>query len=159
MCIVATPIKDRSVPFVYGSLRDPDIRAAVLDQNIAAIDVSPAWLPGHALFRVQGRSYPMIAACRHATVEGLLLAGLTTEQLRHLDIFEGDEYIRGPVQVIDGEAREIRAQVYRPCTGLRRDRRRWSLEHWAPRERRAMLTGIKAWRRRTRRSAADIMAP
>lgn len=145
--------------FVYGTLRDPEIRAAVLNGETSDVNVSAASLPDHELFRVKGRSYPMIVEFRRSIVHGQLLEGLTAEQLRRLDAFEGDEYMRGPILVLDAAGRQLRAQVYRPRSGVRRDRRRWSLEQWSPRERRAMLEGIKAWRRGGYGAAADISAP
>ena len=132
--------------FVYGSLRDPEVRTAVIGRDLPIHDVSAAWLDGHRLFRIHGRSYPMIVADPRGTVEGQLLTNLSRNEFRLLDAFEGSEYRRCPVSVRDATGRHIGAQLYQPLRGLKRDRRPWSLNEWSSRERRAMLARARIWR-------------
>lgn len=147
MVIAAPSIKNGATPlFVYGTLRDPDVRSALLDDRNANLETSAAWMKDHRLYRVHGRSYPMICAAPGGCVEGLLLAGLTAKQLHLLDAFEGEEYRRLPARVLSSGGVEIQAQVYRPRTGVRRDRRIWRYDQWSPRERRAMLARVRTWR-------------
>lgn len=72
--------------FVYGSLQDVDVLAALLGEH--SLNCEPADLAGHRCFYVQNGSYPNIQKDPHSKTRGHLLYGLTEEQLPILDAFE-----------------------------------------------------------------------
>jgi gamma-glutamylcyclotransferase (GGCT)/AIG2-like uncharacterized protein YtfP len=77
--------------FVYGTLRFPEVLAAVAQIAAAA---APAMLPGFERRAVRGEVYPAVVPRSGASVEGLLLAGVPRARLPLLDAFEGREYRR-----------------------------------------------------------------
>lgn len=73
--------------FVYGTLRDAQLRGIVLDR---AVEAEPARLTGHAIREGrEGLVWPSIVAVPGAEAEGLLLRGLTAADRARLDYYEG----------------------------------------------------------------------
>ncbi len=74
--------------FVYGSLRDPEVRTMLLGPH-PGLTTCPAVLPGYARQTVPGFGYPFVVpADADAQVVGELLLGLTDEDLARLDDYE-----------------------------------------------------------------------
>ncbi|KKB11112.1 hypothetical protein VE25_14990 [Devosia geojensis] len=123
--------------FVYGTLRDPDIRAAVLGRDVEA---EPATLPGYRTVFYPGRSYPALAPAQGQRAHGLLLTGLTGADLAMLDAFEAHEYRRDAVRVATGRGAVV-AETYMPVVEIGAGAREWTLEDWTVRHKTAMLAG------------------
>jgi hypothetical protein len=78
----------------------------------AHLGVQVALLPSYVAHRVSHAEYPGLAPCRTATaasaassaaascVRGVVVRGLTAHDVAALDAFEGDEYVRAPVQAL-----------------------------------------------------------
>jgi gamma-glutamylcyclotransferase (GGCT)/AIG2-like uncharacterized protein YtfP len=74
--------------FVYGSLRDPRVRARLLGQD-RDLRTCPAVLRGHARQEAPGFDYPFVVpADADARVEGELLLGLEAADYAVLDRYE-----------------------------------------------------------------------
>ena len=86
--------------FVYGTLRDPDLLAAVLNRPLHPGALLPARAPGFRAVPYPSRLYPALIRSPGATAEGLLLTDLSPFERDLLDAFEGDEYLRGPIAAI-----------------------------------------------------------
>jgi gamma-glutamylcyclotransferase (GGCT)/AIG2-like uncharacterized protein YtfP len=88
--------------FMYGSLRDPRIRARLLG-NRADLTTCPAVLHGHARQIVPNFDYPFVLpAGPDARVDGELLLGLLSADYTTLDRYEdvdGGLYARAAVMV------------------------------------------------------------
>jgi len=88
--------------FVYGSLRDPLVRARLLGER-ADLVTCPATLHGHARQTVTDFDYPFVVpAGSDGSVDGDLLLGLTDADYAILDQYEDvDEglYVRAAVTV------------------------------------------------------------
>ena len=56
--------------FVYGSMRDADVRALVLGFDRPEVRTEPAWMPGAAAARVPGESYPHLVPTEGARSGG-----------------------------------------------------------------------------------------
>ena len=124
--------------FVYGTLRDPDVRRLVLGRPVEPADALPATAPGLAAVFYPGRTYPALVAVPDGAAPGTLLTGLSPADLAVLDAFEGPEYARRPVEVIvNGGPRA--ADVYWPATGIAADAPRWRLAEWVSRHKAAFL--------------------
>jgi len=124
--------------FVYGTLRDPDILAAVLGRrSVAGVT---AVLHGYRAVLYPGRSYPALAPARGWSAAGLLIAGLLPEDFAALDAFETQEYRREPVRV-ETAAGPAEAQTYMPAVEIGADAPEWTLEEWTLRHKAAMLSG------------------
>lgn len=126
--------------FVYGTLRDPDILAAVLGHPLPAAQVTPAKASGYRVIAYPGRTYPALAASTSDTASGLLLRGLSPLDLARLDAFEGVEYHRATITVLS-QTTPQRALAYLPSITIV-DQNAWSFEHWVRHHKTAMLLDL-----------------
>jgi gamma-glutamylcyclotransferase (GGCT)/AIG2-like uncharacterized protein YtfP len=94
--------------FVYGTLQDPGICRVLLGRMPES-----AWaaLDGYVRLAVRGEAYPAMVPKTAGRVEGLVLTGLSEAEMAALDVYEGDEYRRGEVDV-ETDAARIRAWAY-----------------------------------------------
>lgn len=115
--------------FVYGTLRDPELLAAVLGRTLPPQAVHAARAPGFRAVRYPGRIYPALLPAPGAAASGLLLLGLTPFEFDLRDAFEGDEYRRAPIAVmLEEELHE--ADAYLPAVAIPAAAPDWSLERW-----------------------------
>lgn len=114
--------------FLYGTLRDPDILAAVLGRLVAPADLAAATASGCVAVYYPGRLYPALVR-RAATAAPGLLMRATADDLAALDAFEGDEYRRGALEVATASD-VVSAQVYWPAVAVPPSVPDWTLERW-----------------------------
>ncbi|KAI0263355.1 hypothetical protein BC834DRAFT_309836 [Gloeopeniophorella convolvens] len=90
--------------FFYGTLMHPKILKRVLDNDARHLQLCPALLPDYTRHKVKLEDYPGILPCSDSSdgaqpldarsVRGVLVAGLTPQDIALLDVFEGSEYVR-----------------------------------------------------------------
>ena len=115
--------------FVYGTLRDPELLAAVLGRPLRPGAMPPASAPGFRAVLYPGRVYPALVRTPGAAAPGLLLTDLTPFERDVLDAYEGDEYRRDVIPVItDSELHEVEA--YFPVIKVPPDAAAWTLTAW-----------------------------
>lgn len=95
--------------FVYGSLMYKPVWESVVSGNYAG---APAELRGHARYRVPGETYPAVIEQADGVVQGRLYLCVGKADLQRLDEFEGHEYARKTVQVLDARGRSQWAEIY-----------------------------------------------
>ncbi len=137
--------------FFYGTLIDRDLLALVAGQPSDPRTIRSATLAGYRRTGLTRRSYPILMPSSGGTVDGILVGGLGPTADARLDTYEGRNYRLLPVTVMSG-GRSIAAVVYMFVgfgTGLRSDRRDWSLNRWRRRWKRRALR--RAGRLRTSR--------
>ncbi len=113
--------------FFYGTLRHVPLLEIVLGSDSAALDITPAVLPDHAVAAVGEGPFPTIAHQTGAQAEGVLVRGLGADDLARLDFYDGvfaSDLM--PVTLADGQA----AEVYFPQPGLWAPKGAWSLSAW-----------------------------
>lgn len=115
--------------FVYGTLRDPDLLAAVLGRPLRPGGQHAARAPGFRAVHYPGRIYPALIRVPGAAAEGLLLTNLSPFERDLLDAFEGEEYRRTPVAAIVEEDL-FEADAYLPAIAVPNAGDDWSLAHW-----------------------------
>ncbi len=115
--------------FVYGTLRDPDIVAAVLGRAISEVDCRAAQANGYRAIYYPGRVYPALIADQGADAEGLLLHGLSALDYATLDGFEGKEYRRAMI-VVSAAGQLISAAAYLPTMNIPATGPDWTLKEW-----------------------------
>lgn len=131
--------------FVYGTLRDPDLVAAVLGRPLRADSVHAARAPGWRAVHYPGRSYPALVRAPGVAAEGLLLTRLTAFERDLLDAYEGDEYRRGPVATMLADEPELHeADAYLPALAIPTDAHEWSLSRWQLEHKAQALIGESA---------------
>ena len=114
--------------FIYGTLRDLDVCEAVLGRTVSPHDMRPATAPDYAVFKVANVQYPCMIPSPSAEADGAVLSHLTSDDLRRLDRFEGENYQRVPLRILcEGQAHIV--DYYRPNEALETDGP-WSLEQW-----------------------------
>jgi len=98
--------------FFYGTLMHPKILKQVLDNDASHLHICPAILTDFTRHKVKFADYPAIMpyeqskkllgrelTAEERSVRGTLVAGLTLQDIRFLDIFEGFQYDRLLVNV------------------------------------------------------------
>ena len=117
--------------FVYGTLRDPDLLAGVLNRPLRPAHLHPARAPGFRAVHYPGRIYPALIRVPGAAAEGLLLTDLSPFERDLLDAFEGDEYRRQPIATMLADEPELHeADAYLPAIAIATDAHDWSLSRW-----------------------------
>lgn len=115
--------------FVYGTLRDPELLAAVLGRRVDPRAVAAAEAPGFRTVHYPGRTYPALIRSAGEAAQGQILLGLSRLERRVLDAYEGEEYRRGLIPVlVEQEMHE--AETYLPTLVIAPTAEAWTLENW-----------------------------
>ncbi|WP_404401286.1 gamma-glutamylcyclotransferase family protein [Pelagibacterium halotolerans] len=124
-----TPTPPALPLFVYGTLRDPHVLAAVVNRRLHETETAPARAPDFRTVYYPGHTFPAIIPVPGTAAPGLVLYGLGETEMALLDAYEGDDYIRAPVTIaVRGEA--ITAWAYLPTAQISADAPDWTLEQW-----------------------------
>ena len=146
--------------FVYGSMRDADVRALVLGSDRPEVRAEPAWLPGAAAARVPGESYPHLVPSEGARAPGELLYGLDETGLDRIRFFEGDEYALAECEVERASGERISAVHFGGVAIPPAPVVAWSLKQWQASEKVRFLAMTRkymaGWRRGTRAEAEAL---
>jgi len=117
--------------FVYGTLRDPDLIAAVLGRALRTGTAHAARAPGFKAVHYPSRIYPALVRSPGAGAEGLLITGLSPFERDVLDAYEGEEYRRTPIATMLADEPELHeADAYLPVIAVGTDAHDWSLSRW-----------------------------
>ena len=101
--------------FVYGTLMSEEVLRTLLGR---VPRMRAGKLRGYERWCVAGQTYPAILqstdtdAAAAAAVDGQLLEGLVPRELRALDYYEDDGYVRSVVTVTAADAQAVQALVY-----------------------------------------------
>jgi gamma-glutamylcyclotransferase (GGCT)/AIG2-like uncharacterized protein YtfP len=125
--IVESPMIDRL--FSYGTLQVPEVMQTVTGRTYEGL---PAELPGYAVYTVNQAEYPGVAPQAGSKTAGTLYVGVAPQQLKALDVFEGDLYERRLLEVVTSDGQKSAAWVYVVPARLssRLSSRPWSLRHF-----------------------------
>jgi hypothetical protein len=115
--------------YVYGTLRDPDLLAGVLNRPLDGDRMLPATAPGFAAVHYPRRIYPALVRRPGAAAEGLALTDLSPFEHDLLDAFEGAEYRRDIIPVMIAEELH-EAFAYLPAIAIPADADPWTLSAW-----------------------------
>ena len=113
--------------FVYGTLRDARVRAAVAGE---AGDVEPARLEGWAVRPLASEVVPLLVPAPGEVADGLVWRGLTTAQADRLALYEGAFGYRLTPLTVKTDAGAVPAHVWRPPETAEVGAGDWSLEDW-----------------------------
>ena len=103
--------------FVYGTLMAPEVMGALIKRVPL---MQPARLDGFERWSLRGAVFPAAREAAGGRVDGMLVDGLSTDELAVLDWFEDGGYERLPVRVrlLAPRAESVDAGVY--CWPARR---------------------------------------
>lgn len=82
--------------FTYGTLMFPEVWRAVVGKEF---ETAAATAANFAIYYVRDAVYPGIIATPSGTVPGLVYFDVDAESLARLDVFEGVDYHRQPIEV------------------------------------------------------------
>lgn len=117
--------------FFYGTLRHAPLLAVVLGKDPERLEACPAVLADHAVRSVPGEPFPTLIAATGATGPGLLVRGLTEQDIARLQFYEsGFDFDLVTLDVLDSRGRSMPAQVFFPKPGLCDAADDWSLRDW-----------------------------
>lgn len=116
--------------FFYGTLCHLPLLGVVLGRDVAA---EPAVLADHAVFWAQGEAFPLIVAGSGGQAAGVLLRGLSAEDLARLDFYEGGFDYRTREVLVLAAAGPVPARVYFPQPARWQAGPVWSLGDWVAR--------------------------
>ncbi|NRB20144.1 MAG: NUDIX domain-containing protein [Rhodobacteraceae bacterium] len=134
--------------FFYGTLRYSRLLELVLGRSGAALNVSQAELSGHGAFAVRGQIFPAIEERSNHVAQGVLVRGLSQDDVAALNFYEGGfDYDLKDVVVQTEDGEQAAAQVYFPQLGLWQTGEVWDLQHW-----------ITDWGALTLRAAQEVMS-
>lgn len=130
--------------FLYGTLLHGPLLEAVLGRPSKT---RRAHLRDHSVHAVAGEPFPMIQPDPGTAAEGVLLEGLSEQDLARLDFYEGAYgFNLGTVSVIAGAA-TAEAHAYYPEAGLWQADGPWDLSAW-----------VEEWGAVTAKAAVEFMA-
>ena len=113
--------------FLYGTLCHAPLLRAVLGR---AVVLQPAVLADHAVYWAKDQNFPLITPQVGGMAAGVLVDGLSAEDVARLDFYEGGfGYETRSVTLTDGRT----AQVYVPVTAPWQPGAVWSLADWVQR--------------------------
>ncbi len=95
--------------FCYGTLQLPEVMKAVTGQTYHGVS---ARLPGYAIYRVKDVEYPGVIEAPDNKTSGVLYRGVSDEDLKVLDLFEGELYERSLLEVKAKDGKSYHAWVY-----------------------------------------------
>ena len=139
--------------FVYGSMRDRDVRALVLGRDHPEVRIEAAWMPDAAVALVPDESYPYLVSAEGARAPGEVLHGLGDAGLDRIHFFENDEYALVECTVERTDGGRIAAMHFGGVAIPQGPIVPWSLAQWQATEKKRFLamTGeyMALWRHAT----------
>jgi len=134
--------------FFYGTLRYTALLELVLGRSGKALDLSQASIAGHGIFAVKGQIFPAIEERQGHVAQGVLVRGLSQDDVDALNFYEGGfDYDLKDVVVQTSDGHNVTTQVYFPEPGLWQTQELWDLQGW-----------IAKWGALTLRAAQEVMA-
>lgn len=125
--------------FFYGTLMDPAVRAIVLRRADDDVSVEPATLRGYRRWTMAGKTYPVVVPEKGASVDGVLMRGITPPEAWRLTRFEADAYDCVERRVKTDAGQHIRAWVYVAGPSAEWAAEAWDFVDWRRRYREAFL--------------------
>lgn len=96
--------------FVYGSLMADEVLHVLLGRSPVSVN---ATLAGYMRYSISGYQYPIISKTQAVdSVKGKLLYGIDSNELKTLDLFEGDEYVRTDIIAWTEDGKDVPAATY-----------------------------------------------
>jgi hypothetical protein len=115
--------------FIFGSLMDVDLFRLVLDRDIPDLVIQPAIVAGFRRRRARGECYPILVPHPDGHVEGLVIEGLTLNDLDRLQYYETGDYRLEWFDVQCGDAR-LPAHLFYATGRLEPSNDGWDLAAW-----------------------------
>jgi hypothetical protein len=129
--------------FFYGTLLDPDVRAAVIGPRASHVTVTPARLADWRRRRARGKSYPIILQAPGEHVPGVVTSVLDADAVERLTRYEGPGYGLYDCQPVLEDGSAVPARVFQPTERLAADDAEWDLAAWQATEKSKWLSMLR----------------
>lgn len=113
--------------FFYGTLCHPSLLEVVLGRKVLT---EPAGLGGHLVHWAKDHAFPMILPQAGAVARGVLVRGMTAEDVARLDFYEAGFAFVTRDLTVEAAAGQVMARVYFAQTGHWTPGAVWSLSDW-----------------------------
>jgi len=116
--------------FCYGSLMYPEVWNLVVEGDYQQ---QPGQIFGYRRKKIKNEEYPgLIAAKAEDTVEGLVYCNVSNDDLKRLDLFEGNQYIRVEVDCLLSHNSYLKTHTYliNPQEQTIVDKEDWDKQHF-----------------------------
>lgn len=112
--------------FVYGSLMFDDVWHRLTANRYRKVD---AELEGYIRLKVKGEDYPGIIPSADNRVSGEVIFNVSADDIKQLDVFEGEYYYRETVKVLSGStAYQAETYVFRKKYQSLLSNEEWQIE-------------------------------
>ncbi len=124
--------------FFFGTLRDTDLLEAVLGGPADRLERVEARLPDVSIQRAADYDFPLLVSSPGGEADGILVSGLSPDDIDRIRFFEDYEYELRPTAVlVEGEARA--AYVFSATSDLPSSGEPWTLAGWTSAAKTLML--------------------
>lgn len=130
--------------FVFGTLRDSDVRQIVLGRELPAQCCSKAELGDHERLMLHDETYPVLVPCAGGRVPGDILR-LTAQDLARVTFFEAEEYELESAQVSDTDGQSVDVVLCAERATRPGPRYPWSLRQWQIEHKNAFLEHARTY--------------
>ncbi len=137
--------------FLYGTLMDPDVFAAVSGLESSATVLTPARLDGYERRAAKDRLFPMVRRRAGAAIDGRLTGDLPEAAAVRLVWYERALYGLTDVTVSAGTTSDVRAWLFDPYPGALPPGEAWDFEAWVGEHKAATLARLAPLARRAPR--------
>jgi Gamma-glutamyl cyclotransferase, AIG2-like len=131
--------------FFFGTLRDREVLATVLDRPVAADELSRAWLHGYQRVRAANASYPILVPAPGVVVGGVVFQPRNDRDDVRIRHFEDGEYAERWLNVHLAGGRRLAARVFLALEVLGATDEAWDLATWARAHKAAFLEQCREW--------------
>ncbi|MEM7423397.1 MAG: NUDIX domain-containing protein [Pseudomonadota bacterium] len=120
--------------FFFGSLRDRTLLEVVLDRPVADADILPAHVPDRATVKISDEEYPQLVTQVGGSAPGIVVSGLSAEDIARLEYYEEAEYGLADI-VVETEAGPFDARYFASTPKATHAGEPWELAAWEREER------------------------
>jgi ADP-ribose pyrophosphatase len=123
--------------FFFGTLRDRDLLAAVIDRPLDGLTFTPGWIGGYAARRAKDETFPVLVEDADDHLPGVVVDGLTETDHARIRFFE-DAFYSAETVTVETHAGPRESRMFLVTDPSQATDEPWSLETWADRDRRVL---------------------
>jgi len=131
--------------FFFGLLSDPDILELVISRPPPGQPFSAARLMDRRLYRVENETFPMLTEAPGEAVPGVIVEGLTDNDLARIEFFESLEYEHRVIEVDLLAGPRIQARAFAATAHAAPATEIWTVEDWRRRHKAKDLREAAIW--------------
>ena len=115
--------------FFFGSLMDRDFLGLVLGRDVSGLHLEPAVLHGFQRRRARGETFPVLVPHPGGEVAGLVIEGVSPDEVGRLCYYETPDYALHPY-LVETSADRSPAHVFVATGRLDAEDTHWEFEAW-----------------------------